>query len=59
MWWDEISTSVKSNGQKKYLKSFATDSNFLREDILAFLNSRSWEKGGGVALDSKNDDFPF
>lgn len=54
--WDVISMSVKHNGDKKYLKSYSPDSNFLREDIMHFLEARSWEKGGSVA---KNDGLPF
>lgn len=57
MWWDVITTAVKKNGDKKYLKSFTQDSNFLADDILAFLNSRSWEKRGQNT--QKHDDLPF
>jgi len=46
MFWGEISAAVKQNGEKKYLKAFSQDSNFLQEDIRQFLDSRSWEKGG-------------
>src|ERR1700678_1113814 len=46
MFWSEISAAVKQHGEKKYLKAFAQDSNFLQEDIKSFLDSRSWEKGG-------------
>jgi hypothetical protein len=49
MFWDVVSTSVKQNGEKKYLRGYSQDSNFLREDIIHFLNARSWEKGGEVA----------
>jgi hypothetical protein len=64
MFWDVISASVKHNGQKKYLKSYSQDSNFLAEDIKHFLDSRGWEKsvhtGGSVAQNSKSDDeVPF
>lgn len=44
MFWDVISASVMHQGQKKYLKSYTQDSNFLREDINNFLDGRSWEK---------------
>jgi hypothetical protein len=54
--WDVMSTSVKVRGEKKYLKSFSQDSNFLADDIKHFLESRSWEKGGKVAQD---DALPF
>lgn len=57
MFWDVISTSVKQWGDKKYLKSFSQDSNFLHEDIKTFLEGRSWEKGGQVA--EKSDELPF
>jgi hypothetical protein len=61
MFWDVISASVKQNGEKKYLKSYSQDSNFLYEDIKHFLESRSWEKGGSATLAPKNenDDIPF
>ncbi len=57
MFWGEISASVKQHGEEKYLKSFSQDSNFLAEDIKAFLDNRSWEKGGRVA--QKDDLLPF
>lgn len=61
MYWSEIAASVMKNGEKKYLKSFSQDSNFLAEDIKAFLENRTWErKGGSVAQkNDKNDDLPF
>lgn len=64
MFWDVISATVKVQGEKKFLKAFQTDSNFLREDILAFLNARTWDNsvrtvqsGGGG--EQKSDDLPF
>jgi len=57
MFWDVISASAKVNGEKKYLKSFSQDSNFLAEDIKHFLDTRGWEKGGRVA--QKDDQLPF
>lgn len=57
MFWGEISASVTKHGEKKYLKSFSQDSNFLAEDIKAFLDSRSWEKGGSFA--QKDEQLPF
>ncbi len=58
--WDEISASVNQNGEKKYLKSWKADSNFLRDDIIAYLDSRSWEKGKGGSIEKENsDDLPF
>lgn len=67
MFWDVISASVKKNGEKKYLKSYAQDSNFLHEDIKAYLDNREWEKGsnagnagGNVAQNkSEDNDLPF
>ena len=74
MFWGEISASVKQNGEKKFLKSFSQDSNFLQDDIKDFLDSRSWEKGSGghahtqqqstggyVAIQqtASNDEIPF
>lgn len=61
MFWDVISVAVKQNGEKKYLKSYSQDSNFLAEDIKHYLENRSWEKsvqsGGTVA--QKDDEVPF
>ena len=44
MFWDVISAAVRQNGEKKYLKSYSQDSNFLAEDIKHFLDNRAWEK---------------
>ncbi len=57
MFWDVISAAVKLRGEKKYLKAYTQDSNFLREDIMAYLDNRKWEKGGSVA--QKSDRVPF
>lgn len=57
LFWDVISASVKQQGDKKYIKSFSQDSNFLAEDIKHYLEARSWEKGGTVAQPA--DQFPF
>ncbi len=60
MFWAEISAAVTKNGEKKYLKSFSQDSNFLADDIKAFLDNREWEKkGGSIAQEEKSDDLPF
>ena len=64
MFWDVISAAVKQNGEKKYLKSYSQDSNFLHEDIKHFLESRGWEKqqakGGFVAEKREvQDEIPF
>ena len=56
MFWDVIGGAVMKDGEKKYLKSFSQDSNFLAEDIKHFLESRSWEKG----TKKKEEDYvPF
>lgn len=44
--WDVISTSGTKNGVRVNLKGYVTDSNFLHEDIMHFLKTRGWEKGG-------------
>jgi hypothetical protein len=44
VFWDEISVGVSQHGEKKYFKAFKFDSEFLRDDILAFLKARSWQK---------------
>jgi hypothetical protein len=69
MYWDVISTAVKHNGDKKYLRSFSQDSNFLAEDIKHFLEKRSWEEGRsvyaseappvGVSHAATGDEVPF
>lgn len=60
MFWDVISAAVRQNGEKKYLKSYSQDSNFLHEDIKHFLESRAWEAGKGGQLAQKSDDeVPF
>ncbi len=59
MFWAEISASVTKNGEKKYLKSFSQDSNFLADDIKAFLDNREWEKQGGSIAQEKSDNLPF
>lgn len=56
--WDVINASVKKNGEKKYLKAYSQDSNFLREDIMKFLEKRSWEKKG-TSFAQKDDQLPF
>ena len=57
MFWDVISAAVRYRGEKKYIKSFSQDSNFLRDDIVHFLDSRSWETGGSFA--KKSDELSF
>lgn len=58
MFWAEISASVTKHGEKKYLKSFSQDSNFLQDDIKAFLENREWERKGGQVA-SKSEELPF
>lgn len=58
MFWDVISAGVTSRGKKVYLKAYAQDSNFLREDIMRFLENRSWE-GGSSAGVAKSSAVPF
>lgn len=60
MFWDVITASVKHLGEKKYLKSYSQDSNFLSEDIKHFLESRGWEKEGvSVKQNEKSEQMPF
>ena len=59
MFWDVISAAVRHNGEKKYLKSYSQDSNFLYEDIKTYLEGRAWEQGGNVALAKSDDEVPF
>lgn len=60
LFWAEISAAVSKNGEKKYLKSFSQDSNFLAGDIKDFLDGRKWEKAGGhVARNQSDNELPF
>ncbi len=60
MFWDVITAGVKQNGETKYLKAYASDSNFLREDIMNFLEARGWEAGKGRSLaEPKDEPIPF
>lgn len=67
MFWDVISAAVKGkDNEKKYLKSYSQDSNFLAEDIKHFLDNRLWETGKagklGGYVERKNeseDETPF
>jgi hypothetical protein len=43
LFWAPISVSATYNGNKKYFESIQWDSNFLKQDIIAFLEGRSWE----------------
>jgi hypothetical protein len=57
MFWDVISMAVRQNGERKYLKAYATDSKFLQEDIKRFLEERAWERI--QQFEAKSDDVPF
>ncbi len=59
MYWGEISAAVAEDGKKKYLKSFSQDSNFLADDIKAFLENREWERKGGSIAHEKSETLPF
>lgn len=43
LFWGPMSAGITINGQKKYFDGIEWDSNFLKKDILAFLEARSWE----------------
>lgn len=57
MFWDVISAAVRQNGEKKYLKAYATDSSFLQDDIKRFLEERAWERI--QQFEAKSDEVPF
>lgn len=66
MFWDVINTSVTKNGARVFLKAYTSDSNFLKEDIMHFLENRGWEKlvrqppaSQKVASVQENDQLPF
>lgn len=59
LFWDVVSTGVKYRGEKKYLKGYSQDSNFLREDIMRFLEQRDWEKGVRGNASMKLAETPF
>ncbi len=60
MFWDVMSAGVTKNGKKQYLKAFMQDSNFLREDIMHFLESRSWEAAGSLRKQEVSEnELPF
>jgi hypothetical protein len=59
MYWDVISAGVKHKGEKKYLKAYSQDSNFLHDDIKHFLESRAWESGKGGQVADVSDQVPF
>lgn len=42
--WGPISAGVTKDGSKKYIESFSQDSNFVDQDVKAFLDNRSWEE---------------
>jgi hypothetical protein len=43
MFWSPMGCGVMKNGEKKFYDGIELDSNFLKKDILAFLEARSWE----------------
>ncbi len=55
MFWSPMGCGVMKNGEKKFFDGIELDSNFLKKDILAFLESRSWESSK-VAMG--RHDFP-
>lgn len=65
LYWATISASVKHHGDKKFLNSFSQDSNFLQDDIKAFLEGRQWEKrgdtqaSGGSGAQKGDEEVPF
>lgn len=60
MFWDVISASVTHHGEKKYLKAYSQDSNFLREDIMHFLDTRAWEARSAIPAKSEEQiEMPF
>lgn len=61
LFWDVMSIPVKCYGEKKYLKAYSQDSNFLKEDIKHFLETRAWEKKDQAAQSFKScdDEMPF
>lgn len=60
LFWAVPGTSVKKNGSKNNLKAFVVDSNFLNEDVMHFLESRSWENKVNVYQKPENQDgIPF
>lgn len=52
MFWAPISCAINVNGAKKYFDSIEWDSNFLKKDILAFLEARSWESKAALHLNA-------
>ena len=57
LFWDVPTASVTVFGERKHLKSFVVDSNFLNEDIKNFLDGRSWTKS--KAEPKESNPFPF
>ncbi len=44
MFWDIVNAAATKNGKKEYYDAVVMDSDFLKKDIKAFLEKRSWEK---------------
>ena len=55
MFWSVVSLGVTKDGAKAYFKSFMPDSNFLEEDILNFLEKKSWNK----PVEYHQNEIPF
>ncbi len=41
--WDVAKAGISFNGAKTYIEAAAYDSSFLKDDIIEFLNARSWD----------------
>lgn len=46
LFWSPASVGFTKDGAKVYFLAASQDSKFVEADILNFLNSRKWEKGG-------------
>lgn len=43
LFWAPMGCAVNKNGEKKFFSGIEVDSNFMKKDILAFLDNRPWE----------------
>ena len=59
LFWDVIACSVVVDGNKKYLKSYMNESSFFRDDVMRFLEARSWEKRVYEQKNEKDERIPF
>lgn len=55
LFWEVVTAGALKRGEKQWIKGFSQDSNFLREDIMHFLESRGWEKKQEVS----ENELPF